>query len=191
MAGQIAGAYGEALFEIAVREKKEEIFGKEAQDILDILEEYPQLDCLIRHPGISLTDKEKLFLQLFDGRISKELTELMKLLAEKKREGYLGEILRDLIERIRQKEKCAFVFVTTATELTEEKKKAVKKRLLEVTGYRTMEIHYHTDPALIAGMIIRVGNRVVDNSIRTQLEEMKKQLLQTGQLPEAERYLES
>lgn len=191
MDGQVVGAYGEALFEIAVREKKEEIFWKEAQDILDILEEYPRLDCLIRHPGISVKDKEKLFLQLFEGRVSKELTGLMKLLVQKKREGYLGEILKDLIERIRKEEKYAVTFVTTAKELTEEKKKAVKKRLLEVTGYRMMEIHYHTDPALIAGMIIRVGERVADNSVRTRLEEMKKQLLQTGQLPEAERYLES
>lgn len=191
MDGQVAGAYGEALFEIAVREKKEEIFWKEVQDILDILEEYPRLDCLIRHPGISVKDKEKLFLQLFEGRVSKELTGLMKLLVQKKREGYLGEILKDFIERIRKEEKCAVTFVTTAKELTEEKKKTVKKRLLEVTGYRMMEIHYHTDPALIAGMIIRVGEWVADNSVRTRLEEMKKQLLQTGQLPEAERYLES
>ena len=54
---------------------------------------------------------------------------------------------------------------------------AVKNKLLTTTSYQTFDVYYHVDPTLIGGMVIRVGDRVVDSSIRTKLEDMKKQLL--------------
>ena len=68
--------------------------------------------------------------------------------------------------------------VTTALELTSAQRSAVKERLLETSGYREMEMYFYTDPALIGGMVIRIGDRVVDSSIRTKLESLTKQLLQ-------------
>ena len=50
-------------------------------------------------------------------------------------------------------------------------------QLLATTSYQTFDVYYHVDPTLIGGMVIRVGDRVVDSSIRTKLEDMKKQLL--------------
>ena len=64
-----------------------------------------------------------------------------------------------------------------ANELTEAQKQAVKNKLLATTSYQTFDVYYHVDPTLIGGMVIRVGDRVVDSSIRTKLEDMKKQLL--------------
>ena len=61
--------------------------------------------------------------------------------------------------------------------LTEAQKQAVKNKLLTTTSYQTFDVYYHVDPTLIGGMVIRVGDRVVDSSIRTKLEDMKKQLL--------------
>ena len=62
-------------------------------------------------------------------------------------------------------------------KLTEAQKQAVKNKLLATTSYQTFDVYYHVDPTLIGGMVIRVGDRVVDSSIRTKLEDMKKQLL--------------
>lgn len=63
-------------------------------------------------------------------------------------------------------------------ELSTEKKAAIQKRLLETTDYKTIDVYYDVDQAIIGGMIIRIKDRVVDSSVRTKLEEMKKQLLQ-------------
>ena len=54
----------------------------------------------------------------------------------------------------------------------------MKERLLETSGYKVMEMHYRVDASLIAGMKIRIGDRVVDSSIRTKLDGLTKQLLQ-------------
>ena len=69
-------------------------------------------------------------------------------------------------------------WVTTAVELAPGQREAVKTKLLETSGYASMEMHYEVDASIIGGMIIRIGDRVVDSSVRTKLDGLKKQLLQ-------------
>ena len=67
--------------------------------------------------------------------------------------------------------------MTSAKELTERQKLAIETRLLELTDFISFEMVYQTDPSLIGGMIIRIGDKVVDSSIKTKLENMSKELL--------------
>ena len=61
-------------------------------------------------------------------------------------------------------------------ELKNEQRDAVEQRLLSVTKYKTLEVDYTVDSSLIGGMTIRIGDRVLDSSIKTKLDEMAKQL---------------
>ena len=67
-------------------------------------------------------------------------------------------------------------FLFLAVELGAEQKAALEKRLLETTGYVQFEMHYDVDASLLGGMVIRIGDRVVDSSIKTRLYELKKEL---------------
>ncbi len=178
MAKLVSQTYGEALFEVAMEEQKADIFLTEAQDILATLEQNPQLDKLMKHPKISKQEKEQVIEEIFQSQLSKEMTGFIKLLVNKERYNELPKILAYLIERIKEEKKIGVAFVTTAVELSEEKKQSVKMRLLQTTQYKEMEMNYSVDESLIGGMVIRIKDRVVDSSVRTQLEEMKKQLLQ-------------
>jgi F-type H+-transporting ATPase subunit delta len=106
------------------------------------------------------------------------MTGFMKLLIDKDRYSELPKIFGYLIERIKEERKIGTAYVTTAVELSAEKKAAIEKRLLETTEYETIDVNYNVDQAIIGGMIIRIKDRVVDSSVRTKLDEMKKQLLQ-------------
>ena len=53
----------------------------------------------------------------------------------------------------------------------------IEKRLLDTTDYEQIECNYTVDPILIGGMIIRIGDRVVDSSIRTKLDKMERELM--------------
>ncbi len=178
MAKLISKTYGDALFEVAMEEQKTDLFLEEAQEILTILDQNPELDKLMKHPKISKLEKEQVLDEVFQNNVSREMTGFMKLLVNKERYGELPNIFAYLIDRIKEEKKIGVAFVTTALELTESKKAAIEKRLLETTPYQTMEMNYKVDEALIGGMIIRIKDRVVDSSVRTKLEEMKKQLLQ-------------
>ena len=61
-------------------------------------------------------------------------------------------------------------------ELSSAQKAQVKERLLSTTRYKEFEIHYTVDASLIGGMVIRIGDRVVDSSIKTQIYELQKEL---------------
>ena len=68
-------------------------------------------------------------------------------------------------------------YVTSATELSDACKKEIEAKLLGTTSYKTMEIHYSVDKSLIGGLVIRIGDRVVDSSIKTKLEDLKRALI--------------
>lgn len=178
MAKLVSKVYSEALFEAAIEEEKTDIFLKEVQDILVILEQNPELDKLMKHPQIPKREKELVLDKVFQNRTSKELTGFMKLLINKERYDELPQIFKDLIDRMKEEKKIGAAFVTTAVALSAEKKKAVEKRLLQTTDYKFLEMHYEVDETIIGGIIIRMKERVVDSSVRTKLEDMKKQLLQ-------------
>ena len=110
------------------------------------------------------------------------VTRMLAVLAEKdlvtkERYGSLNAIFAYFTELVRESEGMGTAYVSTAVELTKEQKQAVREKLLQTTSYQSFDVYYHVDPTLIGGMVIRVGDRVVDSSIRTKLEDMKKQLL--------------
>ena len=62
-------------------------------------------------------------------------------------------------------------------ELTAQQKSKIEKRLLDTTDYKKMEITYREDKTLIGGLVIRIGDRVIDTSIKSRLEELRLQLM--------------
>ncbi len=178
MAKLVSQTYGEALFEVAMEEQKTDIFLEEALVFLTTLEQNPELDKLMKHPKISKLEKEQVMDNVFKNQVSDEMLGFVKLVVKKERYNELPKIFRYLVDRIKEEKKIGIAYVTTAVELSDAKKQNVENRLLQTTQYKTMEMHYAVDESLIGGMVIRIKDRVVDSSVRTKLEEMKKQLLQ-------------
>lgn len=177
MAKLVSKVYGEALFEAATDHGNAMQLMNETTQLLKILDENPDFDKLMKHPGIPKQEKLSMIEKIFRGRISDDLTEFLKIVVTKERYGSLRAIFAYYTELVRESEKMGTAYVSTAVELTTEQRQAVRDKLLQTTSYQSFDVYYHVDPSLIGGMVIRVGDRVVDSSIRTKLEDMKKQLL--------------
>ena len=178
MAKLVSKTYGEALFTIAMEEDKTTLFLEEVEGICKILKENPDFDSLMQHPGIPKQEKLAMIEQAFAGRASDEITGFLKIVVSKERYGELWEIFRYFIDKVKEAQRIGIAHVTTAVELSEDQKAQVQARLIETTDFRTMEMHYQVDPQIIGGMIIRIGDRVVDSSIRSKLNDLTRQLLQ-------------
>lgn len=176
MAKLISKTYGEALFELATEENKLDTLFEEVKEISEILDENPELGKLFLHPRITKEEKVSVMESIFKGRISDELTGFLDLVLQKERYRELQAILQYFIDKVKEEKGIGIAYVTTAMELKDAQKRQVVKRLLETTGYREMEMHYSVDKTVIGGMIIRIGDRVVDSTVRTKLETLKKQL---------------
>lgn len=178
MAKLVSKTYGEALFSIAMEENKASLFLEEAEGILQILKENPEFDSLMLHPAIPKQEKLQVVDEVFQERISSEMTGFLKVILQKERYRELVSVLEYFIARVKEIQKVGIAYVTTAVELTAQQKEQVKQRILETTDFLTMEMHYRIDPQIIGGMIIRIGDRVVDSSVRSKLDDLTRQLLQ-------------
>ena len=116
--------------------------------------------------------------EVFRGRISEQLLGFLILILQKERYRDLDQIFMYFTDKIKDARGIGVAYVATAMELSEVQKKRIEEKLLQTTSYRQMEMHYRTDAGLIGGMVIRIGDRVVDSSVRTKLEELKRQLYQ-------------
>ncbi len=177
MAKLVSKTYGEALFELAVEEGKEDEFLSEILQLKGLLAENPDFGKLMNHPKILKEEKLDVLKKVFDGRISKELLGFLHLIISKDRYGDIDAILDYFVDEVKSLKGIGIAYVTTASDLSEAKKKEVEDKLLSTTSFEKMEMHYRVDEDLIGGMVIRIGDRVVDSSVKTRLYELSKQLL--------------
>ena len=176
MAKLVSKTYGDALFELALEENKMDAFHEEIQAADRIFKENKELQTLMNHPKVNKEEKKEVIKNIFTGRVSDDILGFFLIIVEKGRFGEIDSIFEYFLEKVREYKNIGRAFVKTAVELNESQKENVKKRLLETTRYEKMEIEYDIEPALIGGMIIRIGDRVVDSSIQTKLYELKKDL---------------
>lgn len=177
MAKLISKTYGEALFELAVEESNIDVFMKEVEGVKKVLRDNREFGDLMRHPKIIKEEKIQIMENVFKGRISDELLGFLTLIISKDRYPEMDSILNFFIEKVKEEKGIGVAYVKTAVALTEIQKKQVEEKLLETTSYNQMELHFTVDADLIGGMVIRIGDRVVDSSISTKLGELQKQLL--------------
>lgn len=177
MAKLISKTYGEALFELAIEERKIDVFQKEINQLKKILEENPEFAQLMNHPKVTKAEKIGIAETVFKGRISDELTGFLSLIISKDRYRELNAIFEYYTAKVKEEKGIGTAYVTTAVPLRSEQKKLVEEKLLKTTSYQSMEMYYGEDTALIGGMVIRIGDRVVDSSIRTKLQELQRQLM--------------
>lgn len=176
MAKLVTGTYGEALFELAIEEKKEKEMLEEVTLLSKILKENQDFSDMMNHPKIIKEEKIEALENVFKGRFSDELTGFLVLILQKDRYKDIDGILADFVSKMKEYLKIGIAYVTTAVSLKDSQKKEIEKKLLDTTSYETMEMHYAEDSSLIGGMLIRIGDRVVDSSIRTKLEHLTKEL---------------
>ncbi len=178
MAKLIEKVYGDALFDLAVEENRTMAYLEEIKEIAQVLSQNPDFAKLMQHPGIPESEKEEVLKSVWSGRISKEVEGLMLLLLQKEHYNELPKVLDYFVKRVKEQEGIGTAYVTTPMPLTEGQKAAVEKRLMETTDYKSFEIHYAEDETLIGGIVIRIGDHVMDNSVRTRLENLSKELYQ-------------
>lgn len=176
MAKLVEKTYGDALFDLSVEHKKVDELFSEAKGVKEVLETNAELNQLLNHPKISKEEKEKVIENIFKGRVSDDMTGFLLLVIKKDRQKFLGKILDYYIDRVKEYKKIGVATVTTAYELNDTTKNAIESKLISTTSYDSFEIQYNVDNSLIGGMIIRIGDKVVDSSLKNKIEAMSREL---------------
>jgi F-type H+-transporting ATPase subunit delta len=173
---EIAEVYARALFEVAEEHDVVDRIRDELHEVADALEDEDnrELRLFFFSPYFSSDEKRDAVDKVFDGA-DERLINFLKLLAERHRMPVLPRIRSRYDEMWAEKNRLLPVKVTAAVELDDELVKGIGKRIEEQTG-RKVELSSDVDPEVLGGLVVRVGNMVLDASVRNRLEQMRKQV---------------
>ncbi len=177
MAKLIAGTYGDALFELAVEENQTDSLMQEIETLQAVLKENSDFEKILVHPEIPLSKKLQVIEDVFKGQISDALTGFLRIVVTKGRYKNLPDIFAYFIARVKEYKKIGVASVISAVPLTGEQKQKIEQKLLDTTQYETMEIDYKVEKERIGGLIIKIGDRVVDSTISGRLSRLSAGLM--------------
>lgn len=176
MAKLVSTTYGDALFELALEENKIDSVSEEVTFLKDVLKENDELLKIMNHPKVPKEEKVSLVQKIFTNQISDDLVGFLTVVVTKGRYNEIFEIFDYYEAKVREYKNIGVAKVTSAVELSAEKKQQIEERLLAITKYTSFQMDFHVDESIIGGLIIKIDDKVVDNSIKTKLETMSRQL---------------
>jgi F-type H+-transporting ATPase subunit delta len=171
---EIADVYARSLFEVASEQGKLDEIREQLGQVADALEADRDLQVFFFSPYFSTAEKKEGLHKALQGA-DEILVNFLELLIENHRMPVLFRVRRAFEALWQDENKMLPVNVTSAVALDEATVKEIGDRIAEQTG-RTVELSAGVDPDLLGGMVVRVGNTVLDASVRNRLEQLRKQV---------------
>ena len=173
---EIAEVYARALFEVATEKNKIDVVREELGQFTDALADSRELQTFFFSPYFSTEEKKDGLHKAVTGA-DPEIQNFLELLLEKHRMPVVFRIRRDYDLLWEDAHKLLPVQITSAIELDPSIAERIGDEIGRQTG-RTVELTSTVDPDVIGGIVLRVGNSILDASIRTRLENLRKQVAQ-------------
>lgn len=165
------------MFSLATEGEKLDTVWEEVKMIRDSVKENPEFIDMLSHPEMTQEKRISVLTEIFQDKVSEDVMGFLHVLVRKGRLKEMVAVLDYFDGLAKEYKKIGVVNVSTPTPLTEDQKEQVEKRILEVSKYETLEMHYELDENLLGGIVIRMGDRVLDNSIRTKMDALSRQLM--------------
>jgi len=171
---QIAEVYARALFEAAKEHDVLDRVRDELGEFAEALEDNRSLQVFLFSPYFS-SDEKRDGVKKIVSDADERTVNFLELLAERHRMPAIFRIKREFDALWADEHKLLPVTVTSAVELDEGLAEDIAKRIQEQTG-RTVELSSNVDPEVLGGLMVRVGNMVLDDTVRNKLERLRKQV---------------
>src|SRR3954467_11441306 len=171
---EIAQVYARSLFEVAKEHEEVDEIHDQLGEFADALDENRELQMFFFSPYFSSEEKKDGIDKVVDGANERFLN-FLKLVAERHRVPAIFRIRREFDALWRQENKLLEVRVTSAQPLDDELVQSIGRRIEEQTGQR-IDLDANVDPDVIGGLVLRVGNLVMDASVRGRLERLRKEV---------------
>jgi F-type H+-transporting ATPase subunit delta len=171
---EIAQVYARSLFEVAEEHDNLDDVRDQIGQFADALSESRELQTFFFSPYFSTEEKKQGLEKALDGA-DETVANFLALLTENHRMPALFRIRRELDRMWRDVNQLLPVQITSAIELDEAVAKQIGEEIGRQTG-RKVELTSTVDPDVLGGIIVRVGNSILDASIRTRLERLRKQV---------------
>jgi F-type H+-transporting ATPase subunit delta len=171
---EIAAVYARSLFEVAQEQGKLDEVREQLGQFADAMQDDHDLQVFFFSPYFSTQEKDDGLDRAVSGA-DPTVVNFLKLLIENHRMPVIFRVRRGYDELWEEENKLLPVQVTSAVALDDTTVKQIGDRIAEQTG-RTVDLSASVDPDLLGGIVVRVGNQVLDASVRNRLEQLRKQV---------------
>jgi F-type H+-transporting ATPase subunit delta len=171
---EIASVYARSLFEVAVERDMLDVVRGQLGEFADALAEERSLQVFFFSPYFSTQEKKDGLEKALDGA-EPIVVNFLELLIEKHRMPSLFRVRQSFDRLWEDHNKLLPVHVTSAVELDEGTVRQIGDRIAEQTG-RKVELSSDVEPDILGGIVVRVGNQIMDASVRHRLEQLRKQV---------------
>lgn len=172
----IARRYAGALFEAAKQAEAIDFVESDLGLITYSLQTMPRLKEALEHPLIPAERKKVIIADVFKGEIQDVMLHFLSLIVDKRREDILEDVEQEYVRLANEFRGVVTAMVTSAVPLAASEKSELRGKLEDLTG-KKVELELGEDPALIGGLVVRIGDTVMDGSVRGYLASLKNQLL--------------
>lgn len=170
--------YAQALLMIATEKNALEQYEKELEAFAQILREEPDLKKVMDNPKILPEEKKKILKNIIQDRFDPLVSNFLFLVVDKRREDILTDIIREYKNYADQARNIIDAEVRSAVQLTDKDFRELELKLSQATG-KKVRLKSVIDTSLIGGLIVRIGDTVIDGSVVKKLSLLKSRLQQS------------
>ena len=175
----VAKRYGQALFDLASEKNMLDQLERELTQVLEVIKESYELKKILEHQLISPETKQEIFRKVYSGNISPIAMNFLLLILHKRREMALNQIVSQFLNLANEARGIVKAQVTSAAQLSSEDLEKLCESLEKITG-KNILLEATVDEKLIGGLVVKIGDRIIDGSISTKLKMLEKHLKSTS-----------
>ena len=176
LTNQLAIRYAKAIYEIAVENSVLKEIGAQLDSVQETIASQEDLADFMYHPHIKPEAKKEVLEKIFKGQLADEVYKFLMLLVDKRREGLLKQIAAEYEVLANVEQNILEADVVVARPLSQEQEARLVKKLSDTTGKRVV-IKTKIDASILGGVIVKIGDKLIDGSVIRQMQVLKRNLL--------------
>lgn len=175
----VGRVYAQALLELATEQGVVDEVADEVQQLLPLISDGGDLHRLLVNPAIGDQERGQIIQRIFEGKVSGLLYTMLRVMGDKGRLGSISEVASGYLLAVAEARGQIDVQAFVASELDSAAVQQVAQQIGQAFG-KTVSVSQQIDPSLIGGMKIKVGDRLIDASVASQLRNMKNKMIAAG-----------
>jgi len=176
LASKIAAPYARALFDFSVEKNIMHQITADFQNLEIFLNENAELTEYFNNPIVSQDAKREILTKTLDSQINTETFKFLMVLVNRDRINLLQSVIDNYLELVYETASIKMIEVSTASAFTNLQKDTLIKKLKELTNAREIRLVITVDPSLIGGFLIKTESKVIDFTVKNQLQKLAKHL---------------
>ena len=176
LTSKIAVPYARALFDFSVEKNIMHQITADFQNLDTFFNESSELNDYLNNPVVKQEAKREILAKTLKSQINSETFKFLMVLVNRDRISLLDSIIKTYLELVYETASIKMVEVSTATSFTNSQKNTLIQKLKELTNAREIRLVITLDPSLIGGFLIKTESKVIDFTVKNQLQQLAKHL---------------